>query len=148
MKLWLVLAMGFALGQAPAPSDYWVYGNIDTVTVGPTVAIGGWAFECRSGLQPGAQRQGAISFRWWRIVQPPFGESYEAPILAQTIPDRPDVRNVFISACPALGQNIGMNVLIDPPPENGTWHLSWTVTTTDSAGRMVDYTSDRVVVIP
>jgi len=135
-----------ALALTPAPPDFYIDGYIDRVEVVPgsgRVVLLGWAFECRSGLQPATQRLGAFSVHF---TAP--GQSNVIPAtMTIGIGERPDVAAVYEPYCPAVGQHVCYAITV-PAPSAGVWtaRLSWV--TWDGAGRIALHNDARTVTVP
>ena len=136
----------------PTPTDFRVCGQIDqvvpadgspTLTTTTPVGIGAWVFECRSGLQPATQRLGTITALWWRMLGPQHGEVDGGPVTTATVAVRADVAAAYQSLCPAMGAAVGLNLTVPPPSEAGIWTLDLVVTTTDGAGRRIEWRGRR-----
>jgi hypothetical protein len=116
------------------PPDFWIasYVDIATATTGGRAVLQGWAFDCRTGLQPFTQRPGTLMLH------------FAAPGRASFVPssftiwgggERPDVAAVYQPQhCPSVGSFTGFAIVSDAPPA-GTWRavVSWVAF--DGAGR-------------
>lgn len=135
-----------------APADFKVCGHLDAIsganvtaemTTRTLVNVGLWVFECRSGLQPQTQRVGTVYARWWRLLSPQHGQSEQVIVQAPATAPRPDVAAAYAATCPAIGQDVGLNFLVAPPTEAGIWTLDIVVTTSDGAGRCIEWLGRR-----
>jgi hypothetical protein len=137
----------------PAASDFQLIGSLDSVvnattgsravfTTNALVSAGGWIFECRSGLQPQTQRIGVFSATY-RFV----GSDTVIPagLFPVEIAARQDVAQAYQFECPAVGAHVGFNVNMFPPPVQGQWELKLTVTTTDGAGRPLEWSRTHII---
>lgn len=148
-----------AYAQSPtslAPDAFTVYGSLDVVISGNGSAslsldqpliLAGWAFECRSGLQPQTQRVGTFSVAYMRVYRPRFGEIESASISGPWVNVRPDVALARNGMCPSVGDNTGFVLVASPPSEAGYWTMVLNVATTDGAGHRVDWEVRRDIFV-
>lgn len=110
---------------------------------GPLV-VGGWAFECRSGLQPATQRTGDLAVSLMDVntgAQPSY-------TVRTVTGDRADVGRYFRFFCPALGNTAGFSLLVDltnVPP--GMYKFSVLADAFDYAGRLAWYQPKPITII-
>lgn len=136
--------------------DYKMIGAVDSVKneneteiyhINDNIVIQGWDFECRSGLMPFMQRQGSFNIYFTRVVSPPFGEVFIPPVAFIIIRERQDVLNALSYQCPAMGKNVGYRFLAAVPNEPGTWHMTFSIMTSDGAGRPLEFKIERDIIV-
>ncbi len=134
------------------PGAFAVEGSLDLVvaldgsvaTADPTTShlsrsqqiwIAGWAFECRSGLQPQTQRIGQFNVTFTR-TRGSFGEMQQSIVSTPVVVARADVVAARQGDCPSVGPNVGFWALVTPPDDWGPWTMNLEISTTDGAGHI------------
>jgi hypothetical protein len=133
-----VLAPGTPADLLPAHPDFKIMMNVDSPVVMQYVSrsqplvIGGWTFECLSGLQPSTQRVGDIAVRFQNV-------NTGAEFLPVTVKlyngVRSDVGLAFSGACPAVGSYTGFSLVVTGLPPANMYQMTVLVDTWDGAGR-------------
>ncbi len=130
-----------------APADFLIVSAVDSVTyVGttmPAVIIGGWAFECRSGLQPTLHVWGRVTVTFLNAA----GDPWIAPRVWVQNTKRPDVRAAF-PACESLGDRAGFNLYVQDAPPPGHYQVEVTWDTWNGRGIKASHTSKGTIDIP
>lgn len=144
-----------AAAQGAAVDDYRIYGHLDVVqsldgstafTTAMPIVAGLWTFECRSGLQPQTQRVGLFAAHYWRVFGR-FGEVEDGSVTLVQVEERKDVAAAYQRTCPAVGPNVGLLLLVSPPPEPGVWMLQIDAFTTDGAGRLASWSVTQEILV-
>jgi hypothetical protein len=138
----ILVVLGLARADAqssptsPGPDGFQIFTYLDTVG-GPVISRGagkmvaqGWAFECRSGLQPVTQRIGSLAVAYSDGIRTVAPERFGVPVAIV----RPDVARAYGAYCPAVGSVVGFAVMADPPPI-GVWMVKIAWVTWDGSGR-------------
>lgn len=141
-----MVLLGTVTAAAQPPQ---IYANLDVVRspantevfhAGDPVLIGGWQFECHSGLRVKDQRVGEVVVLW---VQPTVAQ--QAKLLAPVIFLRPDVQTAFVAACPAMGHATGFMRWVSSPPSAGEWELRLIVQTWNGAGQLATWQGSKTI---
>lgn len=123
--------------------DYKILSHIDSPTRDTFVVqdsknsarlvIGGWGFECRSGLQPFTQRVGDYGVFFRNVAT---GEDIMPDTVRVYNGARPDVGRAFASLCPAVGDWTGYSTVVTGLPKPGNYWMYALWATFDGKGRI------------
>lgn len=139
----LLLVLGFpAHAQAPPILDFGILSYLDYPRAGDVVRrsqfyLMGWAFECRSGLQPVTQRIGDVTVGFFQPGRGTVLANYQ--VFGSW--ERPDVAAAFRGACPAIGPYVGYGMGIANVPPAGVWTVTVAWATQDGAGRVSQHSA-------
>lgn len=133
--------------------DFAIHAHIDLprefalVPRAQPLVIHGWAFECRSGLQPSTQRVGDIAVRFVSVQNQrvSFTPKVGSVTLLNTF--RPDVGLAFGFACQSVGSAAGYALIVTDLPPRGSWHLEVLIDTFDGRGRVITNLQHRRIVV-
>lgn len=158
LAVFLLLVLGgSAYGQPtstptfPAPlQDFKLLTNVDYPNADGTafisrsqpLTIGGWVFECRSGLVPVMQRVGSTAVNFSA-----FGITHVPRDFYITVGVREDVKAAFNAECPAVGAHTGFSITLTDLPPPGVWNLQVAWATWDGAGRIITRSVIRTVTV-
>jgi hypothetical protein len=134
------------------PADFRLEGSLDVAQPsGSQIALGGWIFDCRSGLQPITERVGSVSVAFY--PDSGFGGASFGPLVPvhyQVLGgfQRDDVLAGKGAACPSMGNRVGYWIFVSDtlPAGRYTVHVAWV--TWDGAQRQVSHLATKTIVIP